>query len=66
MIMNPWEQVDFELGELISAIGRITYDNAIELAEACRIYELIKPTLDPMQCDAWEIVIDLIAMKGVA
>ena len=64
--MSPQERADYELGQLISAIGRITYDNAIELAEACQLYELIKPILDPMQCDAWEIVISLIEMEGVA
>lgn len=64
--MSPQEAADFQLGQLISAIGKITWDSAMELAEACELYELIRPTLDPMQCDAWEIVLDLIAMEEVA
>ena len=64
--MSPEELAELQLGQLISGIGKITYDNAMSLYEASKLYELIKPTLDPMQCDAWEITLNLMEMEGVA
>lgn len=64
--MSHEELAEMQLGELISSIGRLTYDNAMSLYEASKLYEVIKPTLDPMQCDAWEITLALMEMEGVA
>ena len=61
--MSPEELAEIQLGELIHDIGRITYDSAMERAEAVKLYELIRPTLDPMQCDAWEIVIYMMSLE---
>lgn len=57
--MTPTEIADFELGQLISTIGRITYNDAMDFAEAMKLYQTIEPCLNNTQRDAWQIVLDL-------
>ena len=54
--MSPEEIADYQLGELIHTIGKITWDNLMDWKEAMRVYEIIKPSLDYQQQSAWEII----------
>lgn len=60
---SPEELYEFEIGNLIQKISDITYDNLLNLSSAIRLYNTIKPMLDPMQDDAWNIVLDLMAQE---
>ena len=62
--MSPQEIAEMQLGQLIHDIGMITWDHAMSVNEAIALYETIKPSLEPMQCDAWQIIIDLMYQEA--
>ena len=56
--LSPEELAEYQLGQLIAEIGRITYESCMEAKDAIEAYQRWSPILDPMQKDAFRVVID--------